>query len=322
MFLTLVTPPAVEPLTIAQAMTQLRLDEANQEPEPSVAPTIALAGLGAGNCANGAHRVACSFVTADGETTPGPLSTSLSVVDKTVNGQIAVSGIPVGSAAVTTVKLWMALVNTTSPLYYAGSVSNGTLTATINLADASLGVQAPSTNTTTDPEIAACITDARTRCEDVTGRQLIAATWNLSGPSFPRGLGRNFIELPRPNLLSVTSVQYRDINNVVQTWDPANYVVTTPAGPQAARGRITLAYRCIWPVTIAHPEAVSIRFTAGYGPTAASIPGSVVRGIRLALGTFYNQEKNDVTGMNVLATPMVSERLWKPYKSSPSVLEP
>ncbi len=65
-----VTAPATEPLTVAEVKAHLRLDSANGEPAPTVV-AAALAGAGAGNVDNGAHRYLATFVTADGETDAG-----------------------------------------------------------------------------------------------------------------------------------------------------------------------------------------------------------------------------------------------------------
>src|SRR5438105_3620811 len=95
--------PTAEPLTVAELVAQRRLDYGNQEPAPA-APTAALAGAGAGNVDNGAHRYAVTFVTAVGESQAGTVSAAATVVDKTTNGKVALSAIPVGGSLVTSRK--------------------------------------------------------------------------------------------------------------------------------------------------------------------------------------------------------------------------
>jgi hypothetical protein len=91
--------PALEPLTTAEVISHLRLDSSNLEPVPD-APTCALAGLGAGNVDNGAHRYRVVFVTADGKTDGGVISGAVTVVDKTVTVDRA-HNIPLGGSRVT-----------------------------------------------------------------------------------------------------------------------------------------------------------------------------------------------------------------------------
>src|SRR3989344_5689951 len=100
MSLHLITAPTVEPVTVAEARSHLRLDDEAGEPAP-VAPTVALASPAvAGNVDNGAHRYLVTFVTADGETEAGAISAAVTVADKTVNGKVELTAIPFGGVAV------------------------------------------------------------------------------------------------------------------------------------------------------------------------------------------------------------------------------
>src|ERR1700704_2028885 len=105
MALSLVTAPATEPLTVSEVKTHLRMPDSDGEPAPT-GITAALAAAGAGNVDNGAHRYLATFVTADGETDAGVISAAVTVVDKTTNGKVALSAIPIGGSAVTSRKLY------------------------------------------------------------------------------------------------------------------------------------------------------------------------------------------------------------------------
>ena len=63
--------------------------------EPPAPPTVALAGVGAGNVDNGAHSYSISYDTADGHTERGA-ETIITVVDKTADGQVEVT-LPIGT---------------------------------------------------------------------------------------------------------------------------------------------------------------------------------------------------------------------------------
>ena len=143
----IVTPPASEPITLAEAKAHLRLDASNAEPSPS-APTVALAGAGAGNVEDGVHRYRVTFVTADGETDGGVISDALTVADKGVNGKVAVSAIAVGGSAVTSRKVYRTIAAGADYLLLTTIADNTTTTYTDNIADGSLGAACPTTNTT------------------------------------------------------------------------------------------------------------------------------------------------------------------------------
>jgi uncharacterized phiE125 gp8 family phage protein len=310
--LSLITGPTVEPLTIADAIAHLRIDAPEQEPSPATAPTVALAGA-SGLIDVGAHRLAVTFVDSDGgETTPGPRSIVVQV-DSSVNAQVAVSAIPIGGSRVVSRRIYMTQADGDA-LFLAATISNNTATtATVDLADIDLGAEAPNANTTQDGTITAAIHDAREWGESITGRQFLQADYRQTQSRFP---SCGPIVLPRPPLMSVTSIEYLDTSGTLQTLDPSVYVVTAPAGGACRAGQIDLAYGQVWPDTLPQADAVRIAFRAGYGASASSVPGPIVRAIRLAMGTFYEQRENDVLDKTVTALPSISlaaQRLLRPY---------
>ena len=92
-------------MTVAEARNHLRIDDYDGEPAPG-APTVALAGGGAGNLTNGDYRYRVTFVTADGETDGGTISDSVTVSDATSDGKVSMSAIPLGGLRVTSRKLY------------------------------------------------------------------------------------------------------------------------------------------------------------------------------------------------------------------------
>jgi hypothetical protein len=102
--------------------------------------TAALAGLGAGNLSNGAYIYKVTFVTGIGETSLGTASNTITVVDKTTNGQVNLTGIPLGGTNVTSRKIYRTTVGTTNYFFLATIADNTTTIYTDNIADASLGV--------------------------------------------------------------------------------------------------------------------------------------------------------------------------------------
>jgi uncharacterized phiE125 gp8 family phage protein len=119
--------------------------------------------------------------------------------------------------------------------------------------------------------------------EEQTGRQLLTATREVWLDAFPfvgaSGSAAR-IELPRPPLQSVVSVKYIDSAGVLQTFggSPAVYRASIPVGDYARRGWVEPVSGQVWPIARCETGAVRIRYTCGYGSTAAAMP-PLVRGI-------------------------------------------
>lgn len=112
------------------------------------AVTAALAGDGAGNVDNGAHLYKVTFVTADGETEAGTASETVTVADKTTDGKVSLTGIPLGPSGTTARKIYRTEAGLSTYKLLATLSDNTTEIYTDNTADSSLGATAPSTNTT------------------------------------------------------------------------------------------------------------------------------------------------------------------------------
>jgi hypothetical protein len=194
MSLRIVTPPATEPLSIADVEAHCRIDSDNTEPAPGKA-TATLSGV-AGNVDNGAHRYACTFVTADGETEGGVVSDAVTISDNTVSGRVNLTAIPLGGAAVTSRKIYRTAAGGSAYMLLATLADNTTTTYGDNIADSSLGAGMPTSNTTSDPLLTQMIVAAREMCEEFLRRALITQTWKMTLDRFPadgwctrRGLG-------------------------------------------------------------------------------------------------------------------------------------
>ena len=268
----------------------------------------------AGNVDNGAHRYLCTFVTADGETDAGAVSAVVTVADKTVNGQVSLTSIPLGGNLVTSRKLYRTVAAGSTYLLLA-TIANNTATYTDNIADGSLGAQAPSTNTTVDPYVTNLITGVRERAEGATWRQMNTATWDLTAPAFPCG---TLIELPKAPLISVTHVKYVNANGTLTTLTvDTDYVVHAYAGPRCRRGLIELAYGESWPTVREQLNAVQIRFVAGYGATAASVPRLLRQAMLIDAGTLYEHREEVIVGTITAQLPRLTADIYRQFKSWP-----
>lgn len=129
-----------------------------------------------------------------------------------------------------------------------------------------------------DDYITSLIVAARTDCENRTERTLITSTWAVKLDEFP-----DTIELPRRNILSVTSVVYVDMDGATQTLAAnTDYLVDLDDA------RIAPAYGKSWPASRDQFNAVTVTYTAGYGATAASVPATLKQWIMLAVADMYS----------------------------------
>lgn len=160
--------------------------------------------------------------------------------------------------------------------------------------------------TTEDDLLQSLITAARVYCETITNRVLLTQTWDMVLDAFPPGI----MELPKPPLISVESVKHIDNNGTEQTLAPSAYKVDAVTDP----GRIAPAYGTVWPVTRSEPNAVTIRFIAGYGELAATVPMPIRQAMLLMIGhLFENREAVQAEG-NFYRLPLGPEALLSPYR--------
>jgi uncharacterized phiE125 gp8 family phage protein len=141
-----------------------------------------------------------------------------------------------------------------------------------------------------DALFATLIAAARQEVEQTARRALITRTLELSLDRFPPA---RWLPLPYPPLLSLVSIRYYDQTGAEQTIDPAG--ITPPGITSPGRtspgitspgitspgiiviadeepGRIALAPDAAWPRDLHEFARIRIRYTAGYGPTAADVP--------------------------------------------------
>src|SRR3990167_9642771 len=114
-------------------------------------------------------------------------------------------------------------------------------------------------NSTEDTLITTLINVATEYAEKRLSRSLISQTWDLYLDEFP---SENKIVIPFPPLQSITYIKYYDSNNIQQTWASSNYVLDTIKEPgEVVQSSAGSGY----PGTYDRPNAVNIRFIAGYG---------------------------------------------------------
>jgi hypothetical protein len=103
------------------------------EDYPATAPTVALAGSGAGNVDNGVHRYKVTYVLDIGETEISTAYNSVTVADNTADGQVALTSIPTytGGYTCTARKLYRTKATGTNPTldyYLLDTIADNTTT--------------------------------------------------------------------------------------------------------------------------------------------------------------------------------------------------
>ena len=156
------------------------------------------------------------------------------------------------------------------------------------------------TETSDDDTVEGLIRSARAHVEQLSGRALITQTWDLYLDAWPYGCEGYQIDVPKPPLQSVTYIKYIDTAGVLQTLASSEYTVDAKSEP----GRIVPAYGKSWPGTRTEPNAVQVRFVAGYGTQPSDIDAKVPelrQAIGVLVGTMYEQREvsDDVQKMDV-----------------------
>ena len=148
----------------------------------------------------------------------------------------------------------------------------------VSLAEAKTWCRVDADDVTQDPNISGLITAARQYVEAITKFQLVTATWKLSLDSFydPEYSSDTYngwtLRLPKPPLVSVSSLTYVDTGGTTQTIAAANYVVDTNTKP----GRVTPSYTTTWPAARNVLNAVNVTYISGYATPFTAVAATDV----------------------------------------------
>lgn len=154
-----------------------------------------------------------------------------------------------------------------------------------------------------DARLLRAIAVATSIVESESGTQTISAVYRMRTAGFPDSvtLARKDVSwidldgsilIPKPPLVSVSSIIYYDSNNAAQTLATTIYDVDRYSTP----GRIYLKADQEWPNTYTRNDAVSIVFVCGY-VTASTVPPEVRHAILFAAVRLFEQDSADVRTM-------------------------
>ena len=165
-------------------------------------------------------------------------------------------------------------------------------------------------------DIALRITTARRLVERWTDRALISQQWDMWLDDFAAGdlplrsvLNRpsaQFIEIPKPPLISVDSINTTKEDGTESAVATTVYWVSASKAP----ARVALRQGEVWPEHRAF-DSFRIRFTAGYGTAADTVPAELRRAIALiAAMEKYPSDKSGRDGR----MPVEIRDLLAPYR--------
>ncbi|MBK5203857.1 MAG: phage head-tail connector protein [Polaromonas sp.] len=139
-----------------------------------------------------------------------------------------------------------------------------------------------------DTLITAMITAATEAAEQMTGRALMAQTWELTLDAFPSAL-----ELTRVPVQSITSVTYADSTGASTVLAAPLYALDN--ADEFGFAYVVPVYAGVWPETRDEINAIKVRYVAGYAD-AASVPESIKSWIKLQVGAMYENRESEAVG--------------------------
>lgn len=160
---------------------------------------------------------------------------------------------------------------------------------------------------------------AREQIELECSRALIKQTLELALDAFPHCnwlLSPTWaIAIPRPPLISVTSITYTDVDGNAQILATSEYTVDTRREPAV----IVPAWGKAWPSTREVPNAVVVRYVAGYGDDPALVPEALKLAAKMLIGHWYDNRESVVIGQGLTpaTVPMAVDRLLMPHRILP-----
>lgn len=119
---------------------------------------------------------------------------------------------------------------------------------------------------------------ARELVEAYANRSLLLQTYRLRIHDFPL----DPLQLPRPPLVSVTSIEYYDLEGVLQTLSTDNYNVDADREP----GVVWQADDTDWPETNGAPNGITVTYVAGYA-TPAAVPARAKQAMLVLIAHWY-----------------------------------
>lgn len=160
-----------------------------------------------------------------------------------------------------------------------------------------------------DTYIESLISAVRMAIEQHTGRALISQTWDYWSDDVPE---TGIVKLPKPPLLSVTSITTYSDADVATVFSTSSYRVDVT---DTMGGRVCLKSGAAWPGPVRITSGFNIRFVAGYGTTPESVPDPLRQAIKSWVSHFYELREPVNVGNITSEIPNHFLKLLWPYKT-------
>jgi len=307
------TSPTIEPVTLADLKTHLRIDSTSFADDTTSTQSIA----------PGSHAVADNYTTHVG--------TAVEVINCNAIVNLIVGSVVLIGAGTIDCKIQESDDNVTWADWTGGAfatVSGSSDFATyekaytgtkryirtvakvlVGACDFSTEVITNAATTAEDSLLTSTIQAARELVEDLTCRKLLTQTWYLFLDSWPT---EDYITIPYGNLQTITSVKWKDSTSTETTLTlTTDYLVETN-GERC--GRIVLPYSGYWPTGELYPSnPITIEFVCGW-TSASAIPSKIKSAILMIIHDLWsNRSSQDFTnqsGQTYVVNETVNRLLW------------
>jgi len=185
-----------------------------------------------------------------------------------------------------------------------------TSTRVVTLAEIKLQLRLDSDDTSEDDLLNMYIDAATEKFEKETRRSLLTKTYTYTLDNFPDTTYNNpyaEIELPYSPATAITSIYYKDYDGTSTLYSSSYYTLNTGTEPS------TVSPATSWPTVGDYSGAVTITYTAGYGPSATNISDLAKHAIILLVGHWY-ENREASTGLRLNEVPMGYDALVTNYK--------
>lgn len=177
-----------------------------------------------------------------------------------------------------------------------------------------------------DTTLIASIIGAATKfCEEYTNRSFVTQTLRLSldgineydqkiQDGFHTGAFQifynNFIEIPKPPLISVSSIKFFDDSDTESTWATSNYYIDNVSEP----ARVILRDGGAYPTDLRNANGIQVNYTAGYG-AASAVPEAIrVAIMQYALNLYEHRGDDEKQGFGTgIKAPSLVQNLLAPF---------